>query len=240
MGSVYDICKGVCDEQYYEFEIPSNQSQNNSFIRANKLQEFNSKKFSRYSPYHVSNEIIINTNNEATKNKSRYNSGNENELLLSIDKLSQMIESLEYKNKILEREKNELKEEKEKLAKELEICKNRTMIKRINTMKNSDNKEIKRSSTTNLGDKVKLIFIFKNEIDNNNNNQINYNDNSKEELNAYKNEMFIEVKLRLLKIRHFQPGFIKKCFYNSKEINDWFTLEELNIKDNSTIICDIT
>ena len=151
-----------------------------------------------------------------------------------------MIESLEYKNKILEREKNELKEEKEKLAKELEICKNRTMIKRINTMKNSDNKEIKRSSTTNLGDKVKLIFIFKNEIDNNNNNQINYNDNSKEELNAYKNEMFIEVKLRLLKIRHFQPGFIKKCFYNSKEINDWFTLEELNIKDNSNIICEIT
>ena len=30
------------------------------------------------------------------------------------------------------------------------------------------------------------------------------------------------------------------CYYNSKEINDWFTLEELNIQNNSNIICDIT
>ena len=39
-----------------------------------------------------------------------------------------MIESLEYKNRILEKEKSELKEERDKLAKELEICKNKTMI----------------------------------------------------------------------------------------------------------------
>ena len=82
--------------------------------------------------------------------------------------------------------------------------------------------------------KIKLIFLFK---ANKKQNKIN---EAKEELYAYKNEMFIEVKLRLLNKRHFEPRYIKMCYYNSKEINDWFTLEELNIQNNSNIICDIT
>ena len=149
----------------------------------------------------------------------------------SIDKLSQMIESLEYKNKVLEKEKAEIKEEKERLAKELEIYKNKTMIQRISSMKNSDNKDIQ-NSYNNIGEKIKLIFVFKE------NNNINIQ--SKEELYAHKNEMFIEVKLRLLKKLHLGPRDIKMCYFHSKEINDWFTLEELNIKDNSYIICDKT
>ena len=145
-----------------------------------------------------------------------------------------MIESLKNKNKILEKEKNEINEEKEKLEKELQICKNKTLIKRIGSFKsNSENIE-QRNSYTNIGEKIKLIFLFK---ANKNQNKIN---EAKEELYAYKNEMFIEVKLRLLNKRHFEPRYIKMCYYNSKEINDWFTLEELNIQNNSNIICDIT
>ena len=228
MGSVADVCRGLCDEQNHEILM---QSPNISFLKDIKKQESNPRKTKKFVPYNVSNEIIINTNNDINKINSQNYSGNENELLLSIDKLSQMIESLEYKNKTLEKEKAEKKEEKEKLAKELEIYKNKTMIQRISSMKNSDNKDIK-NSYNNIGEKIKLFFVFKE------NNNINIQ--SKEELYAHKNEMFIEVKLRLLKKLHLGPRDIKMCYFHSKEINDWFTLEELNIKDNSYIICDKT
>ena len=228
MGSVADVCRGLCDEQNHEILM---QSPNISFLKDIKKQESNPRKTKKFVPYNVSNEIIINTNNDINKINSQNYSGNENELLLSIDKLSQMIESLEYKNKTLEKEKAEIKEEKERLAKELEIYKNKTMIQRISSMKNSDNKDIQ-NSYNNIGEKIKLFFVFKE------NNNINIQ--SKEELYAYKNEMFIEVKLRLLKKLHLGPRDIKMCYFHSKEINDWFTLEELNIKDNSYIICDKT
>ena len=228
MGSVADVCRGLCDEQNHEILM---QSPNISFLKDIKKQDSNPRKTKKFVPYNVSNEIIINTNNDINKINSQNYSGNENELLLSIDKLSQMIESLEYKNKTLEKEKAEIKEEKEKLAKELEIYKNKTMIQRISSMKNSDNKDIQ-NSYNNIGEKIKLFFVFKE------NNNINIQ--SKEELYAYKNEMFIEVKLRLLKKLHLGPRDIKMCYFHSKEINDWFTLEELNIKDNSYIICDKT
>ena len=235
MGSIFNVCVEMCDETNHEFFVITNQSANNSFIKLNKNQETNQRKINKYVPYNVSNEIIINTNKYSTESKkninSNYFSGNENEL---INKMSQMIESLENKNKILEKEKNEINEEKEKLEKELQICKNKTLIKRISSFKsNSENIE-QRNSYTNIGEKIKLIFLFK---ANKNQNKIN---EAKEELYAYKNEMFIEVKLRLLNKRHFEPRYIKMCYYNSKEINDWFTLEELNIQNNSYIICDIT
>ena len=228
MGSVADVCRGLCDEQNHEILM---QSPNISFLKDIKKQESNPRKTKKFVPYNVSNEIIINTNNDINKINSQNYSGNENELLLSIDKLSQMIESLEYKNKTLQKEKAEIKEEKERLAKELEIYKNKTMIQRISSMKNSDNKDIQ-NSYNNIGEKIKLFFVFKE------NNNINIQ--SKEELYAHKNEMFIEVKLRLLKKLHLGPRDIKMCYFHSKEINDWFTLEELNIKDNSYIICDKT
>ena len=236
MGSILDICQEVCDDKNREFYIIPSQSPDNSFINSNRKKEPKKKKINKFVPYHLSNEIIINTNNETAKNFNSYNnSGNENELSITINKMTQMIESLEYKNKILEKEKNEIKEEKEKLEKELQICRNKTLIKRINSVKSSENKELKNSSNNYVGEKIKLIFIFKD--DKNVENKIN---GSKEELNAYKNEIFIEVKLRLLNIRKFSPGYIKKCYYNSKQINDWFTLEELNIENNSHIICEIT
>ena len=232
MGSVFNVCVDMCDEKSREFYIMSNQSPNNSLIKLNKNQELNQRKINKYTPYSVSNEIIINTGNESMKNFNSNNySGNDNEL---INKMSKMIESLESKNKILEKEKNKINEEKEKLQKELQICKNKTLIKKINSIKSSENIE-QRNSYANIGEKIKLIFIFKRDK----NKEININE-SKEELFAYKNEMFIEVKLRLLNKRHFEPRYIKMCYYNSKEINDWFTLEELNIKNNSYIICDIT
>ena len=232
MGSVFNVCVDMCDEKSREFYIISNQSPNNSLIKLNKNQELNQRKINKYTPYSVSNEIIINTNNESMKNFNSNNySGNDNEL---INKMSKMIESLESKNKILEKEKNKINEEKEKLQKELQICKNKTLIKKINSIKSSENIE-QRNSYANIGEKIKLIFIFKKDKK----KEININE-SKEELFAYKNEMFIEVKLRLLNKRNFEPRYIKMCYYNSKEINDWFTLEELNIKNNSYIICDIT
>ena len=235
MGSVFEVCRGMCDDQEREFFMISSQSPNISVLKENKKQDLKTKKIKKYLPYNVSNEIIINTNNEIPKINSQNQSGNENELLLSIDKLSQMIESLEYKNRVLEKEKKELKEEKDKLAKELEICKNKTMIKRISSMKNSDNKELQNSYNNNIGEKIKLIFIFKYMFNNKNNDN-----ESKEELFAYKNEMFIEVKLRLLNKRKLHPGTITMCYFNKKEINDWFTLNELNIQDNSQIICEVT
>ena len=233
MGSVFNVCVEMCDEANHEYFIITNQSPNNSFIKLNQNQEKNKRKLNKYVPYNVSNEIIINTNKYSTDSMKNINSnkfsGNDHDL---INKMSQMIESLENKNKILEREKNELKEEKEKLEKELQICKNQALIKRIGSFKsNSENIE-QRNSYTNIGEKIKLIFLF-----NNNKNKIN---EAKEELYAFKNEMFIEVKLRLINKRHLEPRYIKMCYYNSKEINDWFTLEELNIQNNSYIICDIT
>ena len=233
MGSMFNVCVEMCDEANHEFFIITNQSPNNSFIKLNQNQEKNKRKLNKYVPYNVSNEIIINTNKYSTESVKNINSnkfsGNDNEL---INKMSQMIESLENKNKILEREKNEINEEKEKLEKELQICKNQTLIKRIGSFRsNSENIE-QRNSYTNIGEKIKLIFLF-----NTNKNKIN---EAKEELYAFKNEMFIEVKLRLINKRHLEPRYIKMCYYNSKEINDWFTLEELNIQNNSYIICDIT
>ena len=233
MGSVFNVCVEMCDEANHEYFIITNQSPNNSFIKLNQNQEKNKRKLNKYAPYNVSNEIIINTNKYSTDSMKNINSnkfsGNDHDL---INKMSQMIESLENKNKILEKEKNEINEEKEKLEKELQICKNQALIKRIGSFKsNSENIE-QRNSYTNIGEKIKLIFLF-----NNNKNKIN---EAKEELYAFKNEMFIEVKLRLINKRHLEPRYIKMCYYNSKEINDWFTLEELNIQNNSYIICDIT
>ena len=68
MGSVIEVCKGMCDEQNHEFFLNSNLSPNNSSIKANKKLEINSKRIQSFVPYNMSNEIIINTNNETNKN----------------------------------------------------------------------------------------------------------------------------------------------------------------------------
>ena len=95
-------------------------------------------------------------------------------------------------------------------------------------MKEKDEK--KSYINKNNDEQIKVIFLFK--------NNKNLNGENKEEILAYKYEMFIEVKLRLLNLRHLGPTDIKACYYNSKEINDWFTLEELNIENNTNVICE--
>ena len=62
MGSVADVCRGICDEQGHEILMLSGRSPNISFIKEIKKQESNPKKSKKFVPYNVSNEIIINTN----------------------------------------------------------------------------------------------------------------------------------------------------------------------------------
>ena len=238
MGSLVEVCTGSCNEKIHEFTLMQS-SHNNSFLNKNIQQDLNSKNLHKNS---VSNEVNINTNNGIIKNNFNTENfkRNENDLIKSIDQMTQIIESLENKNKLLEKEKNEIKEENEKLLKELEICKNKSKIRNLrkNSIASNESSNAQNLHNSNKANMIKLIFIFNNSKDINNNNK-NENE-SKEELFAYEDEIFIEVKLRLLKLKKFGPRDIKKCYYNSKEINNWYTLEELNIKDNSTIICDIT
>ena len=59
MGSVFEVCRGMCDDQEREFFMISSQSPNISVLKENKKQDTNSKKLRKYIPYNVSNEIII-------------------------------------------------------------------------------------------------------------------------------------------------------------------------------------
>jgi CCR4-NOT transcription complex subunit 7/8 len=82
---------------------------------------------------------------------------------------------------------------------------------------------------SNIKNCKNLLFGINNEED---------SKESREEIIGYKYEMFVEVKLRLLNLKHLGPTDIKTCYYNSKEINDWYTLEELNIADNTYVVCE--
>ena len=169
-------------------------------------------------------------------NRNECVNGAENDLIIS--KMSQKIEKLENKNKILENEKKEMKKENEELLKRIELYKD-TITKFKNNLdeKENDNEKnniIKNNNIDKDKDKkIKIIFLFKYK-----NNQNEKNSNQREEIMANKYEMFLEVKMRLLNLRHLQPGDIKSCYYNNKAINDWFTLEDLNIGDNSYVICE--
>ena len=131
----------------------------------------------------------------------------------------------------MENDKKEIKKENEKIKKEIKIYKdtiskfryhsNDINYDTINKKDKNDKNEHSINNTPNKNEKIKIIFLLKNKK------------------NIDEEKMFIEVKLRLLNVRHLGPRDIKSCLYNSKEINDWFTLEELNIDNNDYILCEI-
>ena len=259
MGDMLDYCEKLLLDESFE-GVPVFQKENNNNTRINKMR--NKKKSiikmndvifpinsndENYNSQCVSTNKLKNTNKNinteenvriSSINKNECGNGAENDLIIS--KMSQKIEILENKNKILEDEKKEIKKENEELIKKIELYKETITKFKNNSNNEKENVKIENNNSNkiinvnnnNKNKPIKIIFLFKN-----NKNQ-NINDNQREEIMAYKYEMFLEVKMRLLNIRHLQPGDIKYCYYNSKEINDWFTLEDLNISDNSYVICE--
>ena len=256
MGDILELCQGILfDENYEGVFVPQNDHNNNhinkrrsetkfkdSFIPLNSTKEINNSSINNKLR---SVNINANTSDEKLKisiNKYGCTTGAENDLVNSINKMSQVIESLENKNKILEKEKNEIQKENEKLLKEIKICRD-TISKFKNKSNENENENINikgENYNTNDNNNVKnkerqinVIFLFKNNKDINGSNN-----ESKQEILAYNYEMFIEVKLRLINLKHLGPTNIKACYYNSKQINDWLTLDELNFVDNSHVICE--
>ena len=258
MGDILDYCEKILLDESFE-GVPVFQKENLNNSRINKVKQ---KKRSLIKTNDVfiplnsidenNNSQCISTNNKlkninknisseenvgvSSINRNECVNGAENDLIIS--KMSQKIEKLENKNKILENEKKEMKKENEELLKRIELYKD-TITKFKNNLdeKENDNEKnniIKNNNIDKDKDKkIKIIFLFKYK-----NNQNEKNSNQREEIMANKYEMFLEVKMRLLNLRHLQPGDIKSCYYNNKAINDWFTLEDLNIGDNSYVICE--
>lgn len=247
MGDILDYCQGLVDDDNFEGVFISPNEKKNIPIKRRKsdikikdvLIPINSIDDNNNSQYIINSNKLKNVNNNINSDeKSKFNtknenlSGIENELIYSISKLTQIIETLENKNKTIENEKNELKKENLQLLKEIEKYKEE-LSKIKNQSKNiSESADININNNIfneNKNEKIKILFLFKN-------NQ--KGDNEKEEMLAYRYEMFIEVKLRLIKCRNLRPGELKYCYFNSKVINDWLTLEELNIGDNANIVCE--
>ena len=255
MGDIIEICQGLLsNDNFNGVLVPQNDNNRNSnrinkrradlhikdiIIPLNSTGENNLFSLTSNQIRNANKKVTYSDgNNKLSITKNGHISGGENNLITSVNKMSLMIESLENKNKILEKEKNDMKKENEKLLEEIKQYKDNISKFKKNSIDNINDKDKDQNETINNINKdnqeqIKIIFLFKNkkkyEEDNN---------NSKEEIMAYKYEMFIEVKLRLLKIRNLGPTDIKSCYYNSKEINDWFTLEELNIIDNTYVICE--
>lgn len=258
MGDILDYCEKILLDESFE-GVPVFQKENLNNSRINKVKQ---KKRSLIKTNDVfiplnsidenNNSQCISTNNKlkninknisseenvgvSSINRNECVNGAENDLIIS--KMSQKIEKLENKNKILENEKKEMKKENEELLKRIELYKD-TITKFKNNLDDKENDNEKNNIIKNNNidkdkdKKIKIIFLFKNK-----NNQNEKNSNQREEIMANKYEMFLEVKMRLLNLRHLQPGDIKSCYYNNKAINDWFTLEDLNIGDNSYVICE--
>ena len=255
MGDILDYCHGLLMDENLEGVFVSQKEQNNNsiikkrksdiklkdvFVPINSTDENNNSQTVKNSNKLKSSNKNINSDEIKGINniKKEYLNGDENDFIQSINRMSQIIESLESKNQILENEKNDIKKENQKLLKEIEIykkaiakIKNQSNVK--NESENLNNQKINNKINEKKDEKIKIIFIFKNNKKSSDNNK-----EEKEGIMAYKYEMFIEVKLRLLKLKHLGPRDIKSCYYNSKEINDWFTLEELKINDNAIIICE--
>ena len=260
MGEIFDYCQGLLTDDNLEGIFISQNENNNSRINRrrssvgggmkNPFIPINSKEENNLSQCISTNNLkycnkIINYDEykKINNNKEEYINGIvENELVNSITKMTKIIETLENKNQILEKEKNNIQNENIKLLKEIEIYK-KTISKLKNKNKiyfSSDKSEIINSTdkyNNNNNEQIKIIFLFKNNKKNEENKE-NQKNNGREEIIAYKYEMFIEVKLRLLNLKHLDPGDIKACYHNSKEINDWFTLEELNFDNITYVNCE--
>jgi hypothetical protein len=258
MGDIIDFCQKILADDNFEGVFVPQNNDNNSRINKKRKSDIKLKEVKDiFIPLNSTGENINfnklksankNRNNSEENNKVNINrngciSGEENELISSMNKMNKMIESLENKNKILEDEKLEMKKENDKLLEEIKSYKD--TISKFKNLSNSQNDKNEngnangnKSKTLKEVDendgKVKIIFLFKNKKNGNEEDS----KESREEIIGYKYEMFVEVKLRLLNLKHLGPTDIKTCYYNSKEINDWYTLEELNIADNTYVVCE--
>ena len=127
--------------------------------------------------------------------------------------LNKPVDELNAKINRLENENKILKDENKKLLNEIEEYKKYKEIEYNNDKK------------------MKIIFLFKKS------ENLKFSD-KREEIEAFRFEMFIEVKLRLLQIKNLGPCDIKNYYYNSKEINDWYTLEDLHMNDIDYVVCE--
>ena len=256
MGDIIDFCQKILADDNFEGVFVPQNNDNNSRINKKRKSDIKLKEVKDiFIPLNSTGENINfnklksankNRNNSEENNKVNINrngciSGEENELISSMNKMNKMIESLENKNKILEDEKLEMKKENDKLLEEIKSYKDTiSKFKNLSNSQNDKNENGIGNNNKNLKEidendgKVKIIFLFKNKK---NGNEEDSNE-SREEIIGYKYEMFVEVKLRLLNLKHLGPTDIKTCYYNSKEINDWYTLEELNIADNTYVVCE--
>ncbi len=253
MGDILEFCQGIIyDDNLEGILVPQKDHNNNNRIKK-RQSDINIKELlaplNSTEENNISSSLKLKAGNKNLTNEDKFKmiskieniNGEENNSLNSINRLNRIIETLENKNKILEKEKDEIKKENEKLIKEIKMYKDTISKFRNKSLEKSDNsidindKSDNNNNNNNIAyrdkdEKIKVIFLFKNNKD--------LNQENREEIMAFRYEMFIEVKLRLLNIRHLGPRDLKSCFYNSKEINDWFTLEELNIDNNSYIICE--
>jgi hypothetical protein len=256
MGDIIDYCQGLLIDDNIEGIFVHQKGNDN--IRINRRRS-DAKLKEQFLPLNTTEENnvsqcvsstklknaarIINSDENNTTNNNKIENAIENELINSVTKMTKIIESLENKNKILENEKNEIKKENLQLLQKIEMYKNTLSNFKNENFKNdnpeninikeekSDYKELK----GNKEEKIKIIFLFKN------NKKINelYKE-PRVEIMAYKYEMFIEVKLRLLNLRHLDARDIKSYSHNSKEINDWLTLDELNFLNNTYVTCELS
>ncbi len=259
MGDILEYCQGLLTDENLEGMLVSSNNLNNSRINRRKRSDIkikdvfipmNSTEDNNNSQCIITSNKLKNANKNMSSDenkrisgiKNEYLNGIENDLIHSISKMTQIIESLESKNKILEKEKSEIKKENEKLLKEIEIYKDTiSKIKNQSSDKNESEDISSKLNNNNIfnenkNEKIKIIFLLRGSKKQSEGG--GGNNDLKEEIIAYRYEMFIEVKLRLLKLKHLGPRDIKACYYNSKEINDWFTLDELNISDNTCIVCE--
>ena len=268
MGEILDYCQGLLTDDNLEgIFISQNENYNNRinrrrsslgggmknpFIPINSKEEKNpSQCISTNNLKNDNKNINIEEYKKINNSKEEYINGVENELVNSISKMTKIIETLENKNQMLEKERNTIQNENIKLIKEIEIYKKTIAKLKNKNYYSSDKSEIINSTDKNINnninnndEQIKIIFLFKNNKkneenkENKKNKENKENQNKREEIMAYKYEMFIEVKLRLLNLKHLDPGDIKACYHNSKEINDWFTLEELNFDNITYVNCE--
>ena len=248
MGDILEICKGVIfDDNNLETILVTQKDFSNNGINKRRSDITNKgmhRPSNSYEEKNISAKLLLRNGNTDIYNyeyfrngyKKRYANGLEDNLENSISRMSQIIELLESQNKILTYEKNEMQKENEKLAKE--IIKYKDTISKFKNHSGDKNDSINAKEkidknkivNRNKDNQIKMIFLFK--------NYKKFNEENTQEIMAYRYEMFIEVKLRLLKIRNLGPTDIKSCYYNSREINDWYTLEELNFYNNAYVVCE--
>ena len=256
MGDIIDYCQGLLIDDNIDGIFVHQKGNDNirinrrrsdvklkeQFLPLNTTEENNVSQCVSSTKLKNEARIINSDENNRINNNNKIEKAIENELINSVSKMTKIIESLENKNKILENEKKEIKNENLQLRQKIEMYKNTiSNLKNENFKDNPENLNVEEDKSDdkelkgNKEEKIKIIFLFKN------NKKINelYKE-PRVEIMAYKYEMFIEVKLRLLNLRHLDARDIKSYSHNSKEVNDWLTLEELNFLNNTYVTCELS